>query len=161
MFLQFTIIAISDAYICSTNFCDSQLLAEATKRIFGSLKNTSGPLSVHYNDSDAVGAHETVKVNNSGIPGWAQVLEPVRKLPTNVGARIRKCIYDALDKDPPEWARKRLEHSISKEVYKGNASGPTKVLIISIILVPGGGGGFHCAFKILLLVFYLGWKFEL
>lgn len=149
MFLQFTIIAISDAYICSTNFCDSQLLAEATKRIFGSLKNTSGPLSVHYNDSDAVGAHETVKVNNSGIPGWAQVLEPVRKLPTNVGARIRKCIYDALDKDPPEWARKRLEHSISKEVYKGNASGPTKVLIISIILVPPGGGGGNFTFSIL------------
>lgn len=112
---------------------DALLLAEATKRIFGSLKSTSGLSSVHYNDFDAVGAHETVKVNNSGIPGWAQVLEPVRKLPTNVGARIRKCIYDALDKDPPEWARKRLEHSISKEVYKGNASGPTKKAVLSVL----------------------------
>lgn len=56
------------------------------------------------------------------------MLEPVRKLPTNVGTRIRKCVYDALDKNPPDWARKILEHSISKEVYKGNASGPTKVL---------------------------------
>lgn len=93
---------------------------------------------MHYNDSDTVGAHETVKVNDCGIPEWAQVLEPVRKLPTNVGARIRKCIYDALDKAPPEWARKRLEHSISKEVYKGNASGPTKVLISNIIFVKKG-----------------------
>lgn len=58
------------------------------------------------------------------------MLEPVRKLPTNVGARIRKCINEALDRNPPEWARKILEHSISKEVYKGNASGPTKVILL-------------------------------
>jgi hypothetical protein len=45
-----------------------------------------------------------------------------------VGTRIRKCVNDALDKNPPDWARKILLHSISKEVYKGNASGPTKVL---------------------------------
>lgn len=63
------------------------------------------------------------------IPEWAQALEPVRKLPTNVGTRIRKCVYDALAKDPPEWAKTILEHSISKEVYKGNASGPTKVAL--------------------------------
>ena len=62
------------------------------------------------------------------IPEWAKLLEPVRKLPTNVGTRIRRCVYDALAKDPPEWAKKKLEHSISKGVYKGNASGPTKVL---------------------------------
>lgn len=60
-------------------------------------------------------------------PEWAQALEPVRKLPTNVGARIRRCIHDSLTKNPPEWAKQMLEHSISKEVYKGNASGPTKV----------------------------------
>ncbi|RZC87434.1 hypothetical protein C5167_035975 [Papaver somniferum] len=39
-----------------------------------------------------------------------------------------KCVYEALDKGLPEWAKKMLRHSISKEVYKGNASGPTKVL---------------------------------
>lgn len=61
------------------------------------------------------------------------MLEPVRKLPTNVGTRIRKCVYDALDKGPPDWARKILEHSISKEVYKGNASGPTKVLYLVLL----------------------------
>ncbi|KAF5739628.1 Methyl-CpG-binding domain-containing protein 9 putative isoform 1 [Tripterygium wilfordii] len=67
------------------------------------------------------------------MPEWAQVLEPVRKLPTNVGTRIRKCVYEALDKGPPEWAKKILEHSISKEVYKGNASGPTKKAVLSVL----------------------------
>lgn len=81
-------------------------------------------------DSEAVGAYETIVVNGNNLPEWAQLLEPVRKLPTNVGTRIRKCIYDALEKGPPEWARKILEHSISKEVYKGNASGPTKVITL-------------------------------
>lgn len=71
-------------------------------------------------------AKET-NVNDDDSPEWAQALEPVRKLPTNVGARIRRCIHDSLNKNPPEWAKKMLEHSISKEVYKGNASGPTKV----------------------------------
>jgi hypothetical protein len=62
------------------------------------------------------------------------VLEPVRKLPTNVGIRIRKCVNDALDKNPPNWTRKILVHSISKEVCKGNASGPTKVLFSDIYI---------------------------
>lgn len=70
---------------------------------------------------------ERVNVEDFDLPDWAKVLEPVRKLPTNVGARIRRCINEALDKGPPDWARKALEHSISKGVYKGNASGPTKV----------------------------------
>ena len=65
--------------------------------------------------------------DNRTLPDWAKVLEPVRKLPTNVGTRIRNCVYEALDRKPPEWARKILEHSISKEVYKANASGRTKV----------------------------------
>lgn len=79
-------------------------------------------------ESDAKSVSEKTSLNNGNVPEWAQMLEPVRKLPTNVGTRIRKCVYEALDKDPPEWARKILEHSISKEVYKGNASGPTKVI---------------------------------
>lgn len=72
---------------------------------------------------------ERVDVGDIDLPDWAKVLEPVRKLPTNVGARIRRCINEALDKSPPEWAKKVLEHSISKGVYKGNASGPTKVCL--------------------------------
>lgn len=69
--------------------------------------------------------------NDSEVPDWARVLEPVRKLPTNVGARIRRLVNESLGKNPPDWAKKILEHSISKEVYKGNASGPTKVLLLS------------------------------
>lgn len=105
-----------------------QLLAEATKEIFGSVDRENDVLTLEEEGSDATSASEKNSVNDGNIPEWAKVLEPVRKLPTNVGTRIRKCVYEALEKDPPEWARKVLQHSISKEVYKGNASGPTKVL---------------------------------
>jgi hypothetical protein len=104
------------------------LLAEATKKIFGSLSRENDVLIIEEEESDAKGASEIELANDGKIPEWAQMLEPVRKLPTNVGTRIRKCVNDALDKNPPDWARKILLHSISKEVYKGNASGPTKVL---------------------------------
>lgn len=104
-----------------------QLLAEATQNIFGSLNREHDTLAIDDVESeDYIG--KRVIVEDGNLPEWAKVLEPVRKLPTNVGARIRKCIYEALDKGPPEWAKKILEHSISKGVYKGNASGPTKVL---------------------------------
>ena len=83
-------------------------------------------------ESNAKGVSEIFLANDGNVPEWAQMLEPVRKLPTNVGTRIRKCVYEALEKNPPEWAREILEHSISKEVYKGNASGPTKVLLSGI-----------------------------
>lgn len=96
--------------------------------IFGSLERENYTLTIEDEGPDVNGASEKNLVNNGNIPEWAQLLEPVRKLPTNVGTRIRKCVYDALDKSPPDWARKILEHSISKEVYKGNASGPTKVI---------------------------------
>nr|GEZ98676.1 methyl-CpG-binding domain-containing protein 9 [Tanacetum cinerariifolium] len=45
-------------------------------------------------------------VINVDIPDWAQALEPTRKLPTNAGARIRRCIKEVLDRNPPEWAKK-------------------------------------------------------
>lgn len=85
-------------------------------------------------DIDKDNACEKVANVSGDLPEWAQVLEPVRKLPTNVGTRIRKCVYDALEKNPPDWAREILLHSISKEVYKGNASGPTKVKLSFCIL---------------------------
>lgn len=110
----------------------SQLLAEATKKIFGSLSRESDALTMEEEESNAKGVSEIFLANDGNVPEWAQMLEPVRKLPTNVGTRIRKCVYEALEKNPPEWARKTLEHSISKEVYKGNASGPTKVLLSGI-----------------------------
>ncbi|XP_043704341.1 methyl-CpG-binding domain-containing protein 9-like isoform X2 [Telopea speciosissima] len=112
---------------------DALLLAEATKRICGSVKRENDVWAMDCKDSDATRATETISVNDGNIPEWAQALEPVKKLPTNVGTRIRKCIYDALEKGPPEWAKKILEHSISKEVYKGNASGPTKKAVISVL----------------------------
>lgn len=88
--------------------------------------------NIDIKESDSNGASENSKVNESDVPEWAEVLEPVRKLPTNVGARIRKCVYEALRRNPPEWAKDKLEHSISKEVYKGNASGPTKVILSTL-----------------------------
>ncbi|KAI3949570.1 hypothetical protein MKW92_000935 [Papaver armeniacum] len=79
---------------------------------------------------DEVDALETIVTKSSNqIPEWAKVLEPARKLPTNVGTKIRKCVYEALDKSPPEWAKKMLRHSISK----GNASGPTKKAVVSVL----------------------------
>ncbi|KAK6267385.1 hypothetical protein QUC31_018222 [Theobroma cacao] len=112
---------------------DALLLAEATKRIFGSLNIKSDVLTVEDEGPDDNVACEKNVVNDGDIPEWAKLLEPVRKLPTNVGTRIRRCVYDALAKDPPEWAKKILEHSISKEVYKGNASGPTKKAVLSVL----------------------------
>lgn len=113
---------------------DAMLLAEATNRIFGSMnykKDTSG---MDHKEINALKASSKAITKMEGfIPEWAQALEPVRKLPTNVGTRIRKCVYDALAKDPPEWAKTILEHSISKEVYKGNASGPTKKAVLSLL----------------------------
>ncbi|KAG2245500.1 hypothetical protein Bca52824_085128 [Brassica carinata] len=117
---------------------DSMLLAEAIKKIFGSLTRENDVLSVEDDDSDGLDATET-NACNGDIPEWALVLEPVRKLPTNVGTRIRKCVYDALERNPPEWAKKILEHSISKEVYKGNASGPTKKAVLSLLADVRGG----------------------
>lgn len=117
---------------------DSLLLADATKKIFGSLNRENDTLTIEDTESDnAVGGCESMVVDDGdeegNVPEWARLLEPVRKLPTNVGARIRKCVHDALGKNPPDWAKEKLEHSISKEVYKGNASGPTKRAVISVL----------------------------
>lgn len=120
---------------------DALLLAEATKEIFGSVDRENDVLTLEEEGSDATSASEKNSVNDGNIPEWAKVLEPVRKLPTNVGTRIRKCVYEALEKDPPEWARKVLQHSISKEVYKGNASGPTKKAVLSVLADVCGGEG--------------------
>ncbi|OIW03019.1 hypothetical protein TanjilG_13656 [Lupinus angustifolius] len=82
---------------------------------------------------DAKDSSGNLLCGDGSIPDWALELEPVRKLPTNVGTRIRKCIYNALEKNPPEWAKKILLHSISKDVFKGNASGPTKKAVLSVL----------------------------
>ncbi|XP_065877464.1 methyl-CpG-binding domain-containing protein 9 [Euphorbia lathyris] len=112
---------------------DALLLAEATKQIYGSLSIEKDVLTIEEEATDPCGSSENNCVNDCIIPEWAKVLEPVKRLPTNVGTRIRNCVNDALTKDPPEWAKKRLEHSISKGVYKGNASGPTKKAVLSVL----------------------------
>lgn len=104
------------------------MLAEAKKKVLGPLKQEDSILSFEEESIGLSNEAENMTLSDSySLPDWALVLEPVRKLPTNVGTRIRNRVNDALSKDPPEWARDILLHSISKEVYKGNASGPTKV----------------------------------
>ncbi|EPS69877.1 hypothetical protein M569_04887, partial [Genlisea aurea] len=113
--------------------CDALILADAVKEIFGSLNGSKVEIVTERDSLSSSAKTVEVNHNDSAVPEWAQALEPVRKLPTNVGARIRRCINEALERNPPEWARKELEHSISKEVYKGNASGPTKRAVISVL----------------------------
>lgn len=113
---------------------DAQLLAEAVKNVSGGLlAENNDKLNVEGRDSVGNDNDEDKTNHGEEKPEWAQVLEPVRKLPTNVGTRIRKCVYEALDRSPPDWAKEILEWSISKEVYKGNASGPTKKAVLSIL----------------------------
>ncbi|XP_042421251.1 methyl-CpG-binding domain-containing protein 9-like isoform X1 [Zingiber officinale] len=121
---------------------DAVLLAEAEMQISDSGKQKHKVSIVGHKDSVADGTSEPV-VHGKNLPEWALLLEPVKKLPTNVGTRIRKCIYDALEHNPPEWAKKVLEHSISKEVYKGNASGPTKKAVLSVLAEASGGKHLH------------------
>uniref|UniRef100_A0A7N0VDH2 Methyl-CpG-binding domain-containing protein 9 n=2 Tax=Kalanchoe fedtschenkoi TaxID=63787 RepID=A0A7N0VDH2_KALFE len=113
---------------------DALLLAEAKKKIFGTMEREGTVLALEEEvtvPSDEFGT--VTMTDNEILPDWVLVLEPVRKLPTNVGTRIRNRVNDALSKGPPEWARDILQHSISKEVYKGNASGPTKKAVISVL----------------------------
>ncbi|XP_022934434.1 methyl-CpG-binding domain-containing protein 9-like [Cucurbita moschata] len=120
---------------------DAFLLAEATKQIFGSLNREKHVITIEEEVSDPTGGGwERVLVTDGNMPEWARVLEPVRKLPTNVGTRIRKCVYEALERNPPDWAKRILERSISKEVYKGNASGPTKKAVLSLLAEICGAG---------------------
>ncbi|XP_048128819.1 methyl-CpG-binding domain-containing protein 9 isoform X2 [Rhodamnia argentea] len=112
---------------------DALLLAEASKQILGSMSKENEFLTLEVEESAGPDAVEKNSAGDGNLPDWAQALVPVKKLPTNVGTRIRKCVHDALAKDPPDWAKKILEHSISKEVYKGNASGPTKKAVLSVL----------------------------
>ncbi|WVZ77525.1 hypothetical protein U9M48_025383 [Paspalum notatum var. saurae] len=112
---------------------DASLLAEAETLICNSSANEGNKVfMMDYKDADVVDSPEE-PASDTTLPDWVKSLEPVRKLPTNVGTRIRKCVYEALERKPPEWAREILEHSISKEVYKGNASGPTKKAVLSVL----------------------------
>ncbi|XBH75121.1 hypothetical protein VPH35_101936 [Triticum aestivum] len=108
---------------------DALLLLEAENLICSSLSSEGNKVYM----MDYKYSAEVPIADNRTLPDWAEALEPVRKLPTNVGTRIRNCVYEALYRKPPEWARKILEHSISKEVYKANASGRTKKAVLSVL----------------------------
>jgi hypothetical protein len=56
------------------------------------LSRENDVLIIEEEESDAKGASEIKLANDGKISEWAQVLEPVRKLPTIVGTRIRKCV---------------------------------------------------------------------
>ncbi|CAN0924022.1 Methyl-CpG-binding domain-containing protein 9 [Linum grandiflorum] len=117
---------LSSSIPCSEEVEDEALLdAEAAKKIFCS------------NDSDELPC-EKVNLNSDDIPDWARVLLPAKTLATNVGARIRKLVNEALAKNPPEWAKRELERSISKMVYKGNAAGPTKAIVKWVLRTVAG-----------------------
>ncbi|XP_076916300.1 methyl-CpG-binding domain-containing protein 9-like [Bidens hawaiensis] len=102
---------------------DAQFLGSAVNNVYGKLKSVRNILS-----KDSMG-----DCSDGSIPQWAIVLDPVYKLPTNVGSKIRKCVREALEKNPSDWAKEELEASISKDVYKGNASGPTKRAVIDVL----------------------------
>ncbi|KAI7733242.1 hypothetical protein M8C21_003056 [Ambrosia artemisiifolia] len=112
---------------------DAMVIAEASKKIFSSVTSKAVDFIIDQKEIDTGDSVKEMNVIDDDSPEWVQALEPVRKLPTNVGARIRRCIHDSLSKNPPDWAKAILEHSISKEVYKGNASGPTKRAVISVL----------------------------
>lgn len=99
---------------------DAQVLAEAEKE----LATKSDGVNEELNDP----VDGSVK-----LPPWVEVLKPVAKMATNVGSRIRIKVKEALELGPPEWARDTLEWSISKDVFKGNASGPTKKAVIEVL----------------------------
>ncbi|CAN0904355.1 Methyl-CpG-binding domain-containing protein 9 [Linum grandiflorum] len=112
---------------------DALLLAEAMKKVYRTSSCEMDVITIEDEVTDASGTSEKNEPHDLTMPEWALLLEPVRKLPTNVGTRIRKCVNDAIEKCPPEWAAERLKHSISKEIYKGNASGPTKKAVLAVL----------------------------
>lgn len=105
-----------------------QLLAEAEKELANGSRDNED--SQTPNTPQVTAGKDTIgggKAHDGSEENWVKLLDPIAKLPTNVGSRIRNRVRDALEAGPPEWAVELLEQSISKKVYKGNASGPTKV----------------------------------
>ncbi|XP_071709298.1 methyl-CpG-binding domain-containing protein 9-like, partial [Rutidosis leptorrhynchoides] len=111
---------------------DAVVLTEASKQILSSVKSKVVDFIIDKKDLNTNLSIET-KRSNKQRPEWIKILEPIRKQPTNVGAKIRNQIKMSLEKRPPEWAKKMLLESISKEVYKGNAAGPTKKIIVKVL----------------------------
>ncbi|KAL2609029.1 hypothetical protein R1flu_027602 [Riccia fluitans] len=116
---------------------DAQLLAEVEKEI-SSLMPPSEETAAPSTPPRCSSARYPVEDFHGGDPSgecalWVKLLDPIAKLPTNVGSRIRNRVIDALAANPPPWAVEILEYSISKDVYKGNASGPTKRAVMEVL----------------------------
>jgi hypothetical protein len=56
-----------------------------------------------------------------------KALEPIPTMLTNVGMRMKVKVWEALDLHLVKWVVKILEWSINRDIFKGNASSPTKV----------------------------------
>jgi hypothetical protein len=56
-----------------------------------------------------------------------KALEPIPTMLTNVGMRIRAKVRETLDLHLVKWVAEILEWSINRDIFKGNASSPTKV----------------------------------
>lgn len=106
-----------------------QVLADAEKELASQM-----PKSEEKQQEENVVKEDSDISDESELePEWVEALRPISKMATNVGARIRTKIRESLELNPPEWAREFLECSISKDVYRGNASGPTKVQYLSTL----------------------------
>ncbi|BFI41667.1 methyl-CpG-binding domain-containing protein 9 [Marchantia polymorpha subsp. ruderalis] len=116
---------------------DAQLLAEAEKEISTLMlgnEDTAAPTTPPQNGASREVVEEARGQDSSGESAlWVKLLDPIAKLPTNVGSRIRNRVIDALAANPPAWAAEMLTYSISKKVYKGNASGPTKRAVMEVL----------------------------
>ncbi|KAI3795987.1 hypothetical protein L1987_38648 [Smallanthus sonchifolius] len=112
---------------------DAVVLAEASKKVFFSVKSKTFDFIIDKKDLNINDSAIEKKRTDNRCPGWIKVLEPIRKQPTNVGAKIRNRVKKSLEKGPPEWATEMLLKSISKNVYKGNAAGPTKKIVVEVL----------------------------
>ncbi|KAL8269079.1 hypothetical protein R6Q59_002877 [Mikania micrantha] len=117
----------------AANEADAVVLAEASKKVFSSVKSKIADIVIDKEDLNVSNFALEKKRTDNKCPGWIKVLEPIRKLATNVGAKIRDRVKKSLEKGPPEWATEMLLKSISKDVYKGNAAGPTKKIVVEVL----------------------------
>ncbi|KAJ7564901.1 hypothetical protein O6H91_02G038800 [Diphasiastrum complanatum] len=114
---------------------DAQFLAEAERTLSG---KPAGSVSRDILGSGALKTEDTEKSvmdksENKNSETWFSILEPVAKLPTNVGSRIKNRVLEALAAGAPDWAKEVLERSIQKDVYKSNAAGQTKNAVLSVL----------------------------
>ncbi|CAM6010122.1 unnamed protein product [Sphagnum balticum] len=114
---------------------DAQVLAEAEMELSLRLPNAEKKDKQEALADDEKNRHYPP----DEIPPWVKALEPVRTMPTNVGARIRAKVREALDLHPVKWAADILEWSISRDIFKGNASGPTKRAVVQVLAKFYGG----------------------